>query len=271
MRSNIWRWILAIIITLSSAVYQRLTGPTHPLRGRVTLGEETIKFRLKRTQGGTEDHLVKIAVRDTTIQGSLLFKRYKTDDTITWIPMIRVGEKLAAALPNQPPAGKLQYDVVLERGSEQVSLTKNQMAIIRFKGEVPIFVLILHVLFIFGAMLFSNRTGIEALAKNGRLKSLSYWTVILLFLGGLILGPVVQKYAFDAYWTGWPFGTDLTDNKTLVAFLGWLPAIVALRKGRDARWWVLGAAILVLAIFLIPHSLLGSELDYSKMPDASAQ
>ena len=39
-------WILAIFITLSAAVYQRLTGPTHPFRGKVTIGQEQIKQNL---------------------------------------------------------------------------------------------------------------------------------------------------------------------------------------------------------------------------------
>ena len=46
--------------------------------------------------------------------------------------------------------------------------------------------------------------------------------------------------------------------------IGWTAALIAGRGGKPARGWVLGAAILMLAIFLIPHSLLGSELDYSQ-------
>jgi hypothetical protein len=46
----------------------------------------------------------------------------------------------------------------------------------------------------------------------------------------MILGPVVQKFAFGEYWTGFPFGTDLTDNKTLIAFIGWIIALVAVFK-----------------------------------------
>jgi hypothetical protein len=78
----------------------------------------------------------------------------------------------------------------------------------------------------------------------------------------LILGPIVQKYAFDAYWTGWPFGYDLTDNKTLIAFIAWIAAAVAIPRVRNPRWWLLGAAAVVLVVFMIPHSVLGSELDY---------
>jgi hypothetical protein len=86
----------------------------------------------------------------------------------------------------------------------------------------------------------------------------------------MILGPLVQKYAFGALWTGFPFGYDLTDNKTLIAFLGWIAAWIAGRKGKPARGWVLGASILLLVVYLIPHSLFGSELDYSKINTPSS-
>jgi cytochrome bd-type quinol oxidase subunit 2 len=117
----------------------------------------------------------------------------------------------------------------------------------------------------FLAMLFSTRAGLEALDKNGNPRKLVIWTTGLLFVGGMILGPLVQKYAFGALWTGFPFGFDLTDNKTLIAMLGWIAALIAGRKGKPARVWVLGASVLLLIVYLIPHSLLGSQLDYSKL------
>ena len=118
----------------------------------------------------------------------------------------------------------------------------------------------------FVAMFFSTRAGIEALRKEAKLKNLVYWTVGLLFVGGMILGPIVQKYAFGAYWTGFPFGYDLTDNKTLIAFVAWLGALIAVIRGKKPRAWVLGASILLMAVYLIPHSVLGSEFKYEEMP-----
>jgi uncharacterized BrkB/YihY/UPF0761 family membrane protein len=85
-----------------------------------------------------------------------------------------------------------------------------------------------------------------------------------LAIGGLILGPIVQKYAFDAYWTGWPFGHDLTDNKSLVAFIFWVIALAMLSRNRVRRTWVVVAAVVTLVVFMIPHSMLGSEIDYTK-------
>jgi uncharacterized membrane protein len=88
-------------------------------------------------------------------------------------------------------------------------------------------------------------------------------TMVTLFVAGLILGPIVQKYAFDAYWTGWPFGQDLTDNKTLVAFIFWAVATWRLKKNPENRTWPIVAMLVLVVVFLIPHSMFGSELDYS--------
>jgi hypothetical protein len=184
--------------------------------------------------------------------------------------MDRQNDSLVAALPNQPPAGKLQYKVVLSYQGKETSLTGEEPVIIRFKGAVPLWILIPHVIVMFMAMLFSARAGLEAIRPKSNPRKLALWTTGLLFVGGFILGPLVQKFAFGALWTGFPFGYDLTDNKTLIAFIGWIIAIFAGRKGRPARGWVLAAAILLLIVFLIPHSVLGSELDYSEMDTPQA-
>jgi len=134
--------------------------------------------------------------------------------------------------------------------------------VIRFKGAVPDYILIPHIILMFTAMLFSTRTGIEALIKGRQTYLYTTITLITLFLGGLVLGPMVQFHAFGDAWTGWPVGGDLTDNKTLVAFIFWLIAFFRIRKSRENRVWVIIAAVVLLAVYLIPHSALGSEYNY---------
>ncbi len=79
-------------------------------------------------------------------------------------------------------------------------------------------------------------------------------------IGGFILGPVVQKYSFGQFWTGWPLGNDLTDNKTLFALIAFVAAWF-LRNKSYGRWLAVGAALVMMAVYLIPHSMGGSELD----------
>ena len=263
-------WMLAFLITASTAVYQRMTGPTYPIKGKTTIGNAQIRFELLRTHETGKDCPVQIEVQNPEISGTVFYKRYKSSDPLSDIPMKRQENLLLGYLPHQPPAGKLQYKVVLSYLGEETSLTEEKPVIIRFKGAVPIWILIPHVIVMFLAMLFSARAGLEALRPKSNPRKLALWTTGLLFVGGFILGPLVQKFAFGALWTGFPFGFDLTDNKTLIAFIGWVIALIAGRKGKPARGWVLAAAILLLIVFLIPHSVLGSELDYSEMDTPQA-
>ncbi len=258
-------WILAILITLASAVYQRMTGPTYPIKGSNEITGSKISYKLLRSHGGEGDQPVVATVPDTSVSGFLIFKKYKVEEKWTRIKLVRKGERLQAALPHQPPAGKLEYYLELSKGASIVTIPGDKSVVTRFKGAVPLPVLILHILFMFSAMLLSTRTGIESLRATPTMKPYALWTISLLFIGGLILGPIVQKYAFGALWTGIPYGTDLTDNKTLISFVVWLFALFAIIKNKKARLWTLFAALVTLAIFMIPHSMHGSELDYSKM------
>ncbi len=260
-------WLLAFIITAASAVYQRRTGPTYELRGAVEIGGVRTAFELPRSAETSADCEIGVAVAAPEVTGRILYRRFKTADQWIEAPMVRQGDRLAGHLPKQPPAGKLDYRVVLNDGGRDVSLTGEAPVVIRFKGHVPLGVLLAHIIVMFAAMLVSTRAGLAALDKTDRPRVFAFWTIVLLFVGGFVLGPLVQKFAFGTWWSGVPLGWDLTDNKTLIAMVIWIVAMVAGRKGRGARPWILAAAVLMLVVFLIPHSLMGSELKY---PDAGS-
>lgn len=266
---KIWiRWTLAVTITLAVAVYQRMTGPTYPLRGKVNFENVEIKYKLLRSHGGKTDQPVELTLPDTSVSAFLFYKRFKTTDEFTRLKMIRNAGTLVSALPNQPPAGKLEYYIMLQKGAKFQTVPAINTVVTRFKGDVPDFVLYPHIFFMFLAMLLSNLTGLEALARGERILRYTFLTAASLFIGGMILGPTMQKFAFGAFWTGVPFGWDLTDNKTLVAMIGWLFALWHAKRypnNKLTRWWVFSAAVVLLLIYSIPHSMMGSELDYSKM------
>jgi len=261
--SFLW-WIFAIVFTIAIASYQRITGPTYPKTATVNISNRELNFNLIRSQGDG-DAVIKLYIPSKEIKANIAFKRFKSFDTLTVANMVRFGDYLSFSLPHQPPAGKIEYRITLDNGLEKIDLTPEPV-VLRFKGEVPLLVLIIHIIVIFLAMLFSTRTGIEALIRGNKTYEYAVWTVILFFAGGLILGPIVQYYAFGAFWTGWPFGGDLTDNKTLVAFIFWVIAFFKLRKNPENRLWPIMASVMMLLVYLIPHSVLGSEIDHTKVP-----
>jgi hypothetical protein len=261
-------WVAAVLITLASAVFQRTTGPTYPARGHVTLGNEEIRMRLLRTHGGPGDMPVTVTVPDQSVQGEVAWRRFPTQDPWQQIPLARNGDRLEAALPHQPVAGKLEYQVHLRRGRDAVVFPPRP-AITRYRNDVPLYVLLPHIAAMFFSMLFSTVAGLSALGRwvpqshrEARING------ALLFVGGFLLGPLMQYIAFGAWWTGIPFGWDLTDNKTLFAAAAWAIALWRMRGGRAARTEIAAAALVTLVIFAIPHSVWGSEFKWDQFPAA---
>ncbi len=265
MKKSLLLWLIAFVLTIFTAIYQRMTGPTYPVSGEVTFAGKQIDYKLPRSHGGEGDHQIEIEVKDKSIKGELIWKRYKSNDEWSAIEMRREDDKLIASLPHQPPAGKLIYHIIIQSVNETVKLPNDGEVIIRFKGDVPIYLLIPHIIFIFSAMLLSTRTGFEYFNGGLKFKSLAILTFIFIIVGGFILGPIIQYYAFGEFWTGFPFGHDLTDNKILIGFIGWLLALIAVYKFKNPKRWIIFASILMFIIFLIPHSVLGSELDYNEL------
>jgi len=257
-------WILAFFLTVGLAIYQRETGPTYPVSGSSVLGSRTVTYLFETSHGGAGDQEVSINVPGDNLRRSILrYKHFRSIEEWTSIPMLHQGDNYTAFLPHQPPAGKLMYQVDLEDGEKIISIPEKPV-VTRFKGAVPMVVLVPHVLFMFTALLLTVRIGLGLLVHEDRRRLVGI-AVLFLGIGGLILGPVVQKYAFGELWTGIPFGWDLTDNKTLISFVCWLPALYLTQK--NLKWQrrsTAFAVLVMLLIYLVPHSVWGSEFNYKE-------
>lgn len=262
IKRNTIFWVIAIIITLVASVYQRKTGPTYPKKLTYTQGVSTVTVKMPRSGGIVDEKVSLLPSSDKEemsggqlnfVDAQLHYRHYPSTDAYTTVEF----DHACAMLPVQPPAGKLEYYLTID-GNEYF---KDAPLIIRFKGDVSASTLLPHIIFLFAAMLLGAMALLYALVDDKRFMIYTRITAVCLLIGGFIFGPLVQKAAFGAYWTGFPFGYDLTDNKTLIAMLAVLVALATQRPvWRQINRWVTVAAIVVLfAIFCIPHSLNGSE------------
>jgi len=268
-------WTLTIIITLVVMYYQRVTGPTYPKKVKTEIAGKEYNFKLLRTNeiGTPCDINLPVEDEDKDLKAVITYKRYKVNEEWKSEEMIRkaitpkslFGKKeitvLSATLPEQPPAGKIEYRIELYKGGEKVALNEGEPVVIRFKGFVPRQILIPHIIFMILALFFGTRTGVELIFRREKTLKYTVITLISLGIGGLFLGPLVQYNAFGDYWTGWPFGGDWTDNKTLFAFIFWVISVFVLRRNPKNRLWPAIALIVMYSIYLIPHSTGGSELN----------
>ncbi|MFV0265962.1 MAG: hypothetical protein ACK5HT_02390 [Draconibacterium sp.] len=253
-------WLIAVVITLCAMAYQRTTGPTKDKRIKVTIQNKEYKLRLTRSHGGESDFKLQLHIEDEAIGGTIFFKPFPSKNAWTEQELLREDTHLVATLPHLPPAGKYEYKITLTKRDQSFQLNDGMPVIIRFKGHVPAGILVPHIFFMFFAMFLGNLAGTMALFKHKRFKFYTTITLITLFIGGMILGPLVQLYAFGEAWAGIPFAWDLTDNKTLVAFLFWILAF-AMNRTQERPLYTVLAAVVMLLVYSIPHSMYGSELD----------
>ena len=250
-------WFPAIAITLALSIYQRMTGPTYPKKVVIELNDESYKVRLPRS-GVQHDEVIALNdVPQSQENLTLHYRRYPTQDAYTTVDFRYIDNEWQAVLPVQPVAGKLQYYIT----ADGKNYPADEPVVIRFRNDVPAIILIPHILLMFCAMLFAVYTLMLVTMRMEYGKWVKI-TVGTLFVGGFIFGPLVQHAAFGPWWTGFPYGTDLTDNKTLLSFLFFAVALATL-KWKYNKWVVAIAVLLMIAVFTIPHSTFGSEYDYT--------
>ena len=269
-------WMLSIAITLLCFMYQDKTGPTYPLEGDIQTAKGTVRFKFLRSE--TIGTGLKIILPDPVpegVSGFIEYRRYKSNDDWAVVSMRRgtfgfsrrgrafTAEGVGAELPSlKERAGKYEYFVYIDDGvGEPVSVTGQSPIQARYKGAVPRWALMMHITVIFASMAIAARTTLEALA-DGAYRWMLWATLASLLLGGFVLGPIVQWYAFGVWWAGVPYGYDWTDNKVLVELAFWVPAVCLNAGKRRARWPVYLAFAMTFFVYFIPHSVLGSEYDY---------
>jgi hypothetical protein len=251
-------WVVSILLMLFIGMYQKRTGPSYPIKKKETFGQTAVQYEFSRSSLTGTPQEVKILVNGPSDSAFLMSRLYKADEEWSEVEMKRSGNEFSSFIKDLPAAGKMEYIVKLVVGGKNYFLNGGKAAVIRFRGDVPAFFMIPHIFLMFLAILFGARTGMEAIRKEGNYNWMVVVTLIIVILGGFVFGPIIQKYAFGQLWTGFPFGYDLTDNKILLSIIFWLAAFFLKKK---SKYWVFAAAILMIVIYLIPHSVLGSELD----------
>jgi hypothetical protein len=141
-----------------------------------------------------------------------------------------------------------------------------------YKGTPNRPLLIVHIVLMFIALamlLLCGYLAVKAL-KNRRLMAhiprLGFLGGIVFFISAIPLGMIVAYQTYGTPWTGFPVGTDITDNKSLAILIYWAAATFLFRGSafkkdpttdllsmRSLPYVYLAGAIITVILFLIPH------------------
>ena len=74
-------WIAAFTLMLAAAVWQRLTGPTHPRRGTVVVAGQQVRWRLLRSSVSGQPFMVALPAPPVAT-GTVQYRRYPTREPV---------------------------------------------------------------------------------------------------------------------------------------------------------------------------------------------
>jgi len=283
--------ILALILTLTLLVIARKTSMVRSVYLRAEKGEVFIEHKTIPKKEGKGDAVVSAKVtgiQSTENQVMLVYRiKKKETETLTdyystqMIPDRGKGIDFSGKIPHHPKGAQAFYyiKVVGQDDATLLALPEPKDSEIKpirlkFEGEVPQVVLISHISAMFGGILFAFLSFFSIFDLKGKKitlqksVNLSRITLVLLFMGVFPLGWALNWYAFGVLWEAFPFGKDVTDNKTQIVFLFWLVTLILVKGsfltgdpkknvlGEKTYFWMVFLSFLVTVLmYLVPHSL----------------
>jgi hypothetical protein len=271
------RIVIGLVLTVVLLGLAKRLSTRRPHDAVVERGELRMEHTTVTEQVGPGGPVVSVAVRPGSGVAAAVLYKEGAAGALRRIEMIAAGEgRWDANLPALEKGARVFYALDIHRDGASVARIpedEQSFLLVKYKGTASNAVLVLHVLFMFGAFFFMVQALWSAVGilrgsegKGGAVNS-ARWVLICSFIGGWPLGFVLNYQAFGVFWEGYPFGYDITDNKTQVMFLFWLVSLLLVRgsflgRGEGAdRLGARGFAIAVivsffvsLLLFIVPHS-----------------
>ena len=279
-----WKIGLALLLTIAFLIFSRKTAAVRSVHETVQQHGILLEHNTVPKQVG--DEIPEISAR---VQGAsrvrLIYKIGKEGEyqSVEMSPKPGQEDVFAATIPHHPMSTIAWYflEAVGRDGKGEAKVTlpqKNSGQVrpvrLKFEGVVPAYIIIPHVLCIFAAIFFAILTvfsaidlkrGTGSLRKSVKLCGV---TVFLLFLGFFPFGWAMNYFAFGVLWEAFPFGRDVTDNKSQIMILFWLVTLFLVKgtlwgkddsrnlvSGSGYATWVFVSFVATLLILAIPHSL----------------
>ncbi len=272
------RIVLGILVTLALLAAARRLSTNRPREKRVDDSGTSILHRTVFEQVGPGEPAVQLLIAPSGDAEPILLTASSPRGDIGETPMAPIGNGLwEGRLPSREKGERLYYALRVDipgRDSVRLPRESDSFFLVKYKGDVSGLFLVLHVVFMFGAFFFMVQSFWGALrilsgsdGKPGTVR-LVQWVILTTFVGGWPIGFILNHQRFGTLWEGFPFGYDITDNKTQIIFLFWIVTVLLVRGSflgrgescdalgaRGFAWAVVVSFIVSLTLYMIPHSL----------------
>jgi hypothetical protein len=263
--------VLAFVLSVLMLLLARITATSSPRDCDVEIDRISLSHRTVTESFGENPELLLKALSADELEPVVYYTQtlggpYEAET------MRLVDSGFVATLPMLQKNSKWWYRImVFKQGELLATFPPGKDQFIKFKGRVPPFILISHIIFMYATMfagVLALLSAVDIVTGKGNVRrSIKYvmWTLILGVIGGFVFGPMVSYQTLGIPYEGIPFDDDITDSKTLVFMLFWLFTFLISRRGLKGKEMavsrgayallVIMSFIVTFGLFLIPHSI----------------
>lgn len=278
-----WRILLALIFTLILLSFARKITVVRSVHKTVEKNGILIVHDTVPKKIGEGDAIIPVKVIGAN--EVKLFYRIGEEELQAVDMGLKEGENyvFVASLPYHKKGTQAWYYIEAQKqiGDKKLVVSlpdrnspNSKPILLKFEGDVPLYIIFSHVFCNFAAIFFSVLAIFSTVdlkrGKSTLKKSVlfSLLTFIFLFLGFFILGCALNYFTFGVMWEAFPFGTDVTDNKSQIILLFWLVTLFLVKgtilgknpsknlvSEKTYSIMVIISFVVTVVMYLIPHSI----------------
>jgi len=265
--------VVASLAMVAAGVWEWHAGALRPQRGVVVIAGQSVPYQLPGSAIAGEPLRVTVGAAPE-VTGTVRWRHTQANEPFQGLTMLRDGNVLVSLLPALPAGGRIEYQLVLVGPFGLARIPPDEPVAVRARGPAAALVTLPYLAVALLSVLVGVRAGLAALFARPEARLLTWATAGCVTVGGMILGPLVQRSTLGAFWGGWPFGPDAVDNGALVVWLAWAVAAATMVSARGAtdrfaRAVVMTATVALVALALLPRSLHLSRIE-DPVHDATA-
>jgi len=278
-----WRILVAFVLTLVLLGFARKTTTVQSVHKTVEKSGILIDHNTMPKKVGEGDAVISVKVIGA--KEVKLFYKIKNGEfqSVYMTPKEEESDVFVASIPHHKKGTKAWYYIEAQKqiGDKEITVSlpdrdspNFKPILLKFQGSVPSYIIVSHVFCNFAAIFFSVLAIFSAVdlkrGKSTLKKSVlfSLLTFIFLFSGFFILGCALNYFAFGVMWEAFPFGHDVTDNKSQIILLSWLVTLFLVKgtilgknpsknlvSEKTYSTMVIISLVVTVLMYLIPHSI----------------
>jgi hypothetical protein len=246
--------IISATLVVITTIYFETIAPDCPRKFNITLNDQTYTFKLPVLHQGNDECLIDIPINDTTVKGTIMYKKYNVNEPWKEQRLISMSGSLVSVFPNLNSSLKFEYYIKFITQGKSIFLANDKPVVLRFEKKIPKYISFPMRITLFLGLIFAVFAGaltVYHIDSYQKYTKVAFW---FYFSGGFVLNIAATIWATRKLFVWFDINNDLSVYQYLAVFMLWGIAYWCNKK-LNFKWGVLAIAIITLAIYYVPQSV----------------